>query len=735
MNAAERIADSWLRWIVAASWQLALLVAAVAALAWLLRGASPRLRYGLWLLVPLKALLPPSLAAAWGVGAWALPHVAELSPRLAAPVFDLPLQAGGLAEAPDATASPAAAAADGVSTPVALLAVWAAGCVILWGVVLWRYWQLRRAAGGMRAVDEGPVRVELERLAQSLALSTTPQLYATADNVSPMLFGVRHPRIVLPEAVLERLDANELEMILAHELIHWRRRDTWAGWLQVVVQGAFWFHPLVWLANARIRHERECACDEAVLRLARCTSDRYGETILRVLTAVRGRGAATASMVGVFERGSRLQTRLEEIMSFDPAKRTFGWLSRAVLVLAALVLLPMAAPAVQTGAADESAAAEPDVESSDDGEAGAAASTDAPADARQNPGPTIVATTPEIGATDVDPALTEITLTFDRDMDAGGFSWTGGPAFPPTPEGAAPSWKDARTCALPVELKRGTFYRVGVNSPSHRNFRGADGAPAETAAIYFATRGASRSVASRVRAPRIEKISPENGADDVDPRLSLISVTFDVPMDTGSFSWTGGGPTFPKTPAGQKPRWSRNGKTCTLPVELAPGTRYELGLNSFSHKNFATRWGVPLEPVRIEFTTAGDAADGDATAGEPATDEPAEPGASPQIVTMTPENSDEDVDPGLTEIQVTFDRPMAEGFSWTGGGPEFPPVPAGQKPRWSDDRKTCTLPVALEPNRKYRLGLNSRRFQNFASADGTPLEPVVCEFQTGPGEN
>ncbi len=105
----------------------------------------------------------------------------------------------------------------------------------------------------------------------------------------------------------------------------------------------------------------------------------------------------------------------------------------------------------------------------------------------------------------------------------------------------------------------------------------------------------------------------------------------------------------------------------------------------------------------------------------------------PRILKMTPENGDQDVDPALTEIVVTFDRPMGKGFSWTGGGEQFPTVPEGEKPRWSPDRMTATLPVALKPNAAYRLGLNSQSFKNFASADGVPLAPMVYEFRTSAG--
>jgi hypothetical protein len=75
---------------------------------------------------------------------------------------------------------------------------------------------------------------------------------------------------------------------------------------------------------------------------------------------------------------------------------------------------------------------------------------------------------------------------------------------------------------------------------------------------------------------------------------------------------------------------------------------------------------------------------------------------------------------------------MRGGFSWTGGGPEFPTVPEGHKPHWSQDRMTATLPVSLKPNASYRLGLNSQSFKNFASADGVPLEPVIYKFHTSP---
>ena len=588
MITLSELAGAWWDWAIAASWQIALLVCVVGVLTYLLRDASPRLRYGLWLLVLVKALLPPTLTAFWGVGTWGVAPVASFD----WPVVVANAEAGAKEAEPTPEKNvevPAANSPDGIHlTTGLLLLLWAAGCVTLWSAVGWRYARLVRGVRSMRRIDEGPARVELERLADRFGVRTVPKLYATDRATSPMLMGVLRPKIILPEGVLVRLDPEEVRLVLAHELVHWRRRDTWIGWLQVLVQGVFWFHPLVWWANTRLRHERECACDETVLREAACDRDEYGETIVRVVTAARGRSLAMANMVGVFERGSQLQMRLEEIMSFDPKKRRFGWASKAAVVAAALVLLPMAAPRVVADVA------------------GTAAEEAAATTAKTN-WPVIESSEPKIGATDVDPNLKEISVTFDRDMSTGGYSWTGGGEFfPPSPAGANPVWKDRRTCVLPVELKRGAFYRVGINASSYHNFKSEIGVPAETAAIYFATKGSDRAVANRVRVPKVVKVAPENGATGVDPATRMIRVTFDMPMDTGSYSFTGSGPSFPEVPEDKGARWVNN-KTVICPVkQLRSGTRYEYGLNSVSHKNIASKWGVPLAPVRFSFMTSGE---------------------------------------------------------------------------------------------------------------------------------
>lgn len=232
-----------------------------------------------------------------------------------------------------------------------------------------------------------------------------------------------------------------------------------------------------------------------------------------------------------------------------------------------------------------------------DAQTGANPDTTAPAQA-DGP-PRILATSPKSGVNNVDPALKEITITFDRDME-GGMSWTGGgPAFPKSPEGAKARWRDKRTCVLPVTLQTGHDYRVGINSPSFQNFRSTASMQAAPTAIVFRTSGPK----VESKAPEIVSLNPANGASDVSPALTELRVTFNMAMGNGC-SWTGGGPRYPVIPAGKKASWSKDHKTCVLPVELKPGSSYQLGLNSLSYKGFQSEDGVPLKPVTYTFKTS-----------------------------------------------------------------------------------------------------------------------------------
>lgn len=84
----------------------------------------------------------------------------------------------------------------------------------------------------------------------------------------PYVTGFMRPTVLLPVDFHQRFDPEQQQLILQHELTHWRRGDLHANLVALLVLTLFWFHPLCWLAYRAYRQDQELACDALVLASA-----------------------------------------------------------------------------------------------------------------------------------------------------------------------------------------------------------------------------------------------------------------------------------------------------------------------------------------------------------------------------------------------------------------------------------------------------------------------------------
>jgi RNA polymerase sigma-70 factor (ECF subfamily) len=102
----------------------------------------------------------------------------------------------------------------------------------------------------------------------------------------------------------------------------------------------------------------------------------------------------------------------------------------------------------------------------------------------------------------------------------------------------------------------------------------------------------------------------------------------------------------------------------------------------------------------------------------------------PAVVKTVPQAGATDVDPALKELKFTFSKDMMDGnWSVCQISKEHYPETAG-KIYYLPDKRTCVMPVKLQPGRTYLLWLNLGKFQNFRDSEGHSSVPYQLVFET-----
>lgn len=103
----------------------------------------------------------------------------------------------------------------------------------------------------------------------------------------------------------------------------------------------------------------------------------------------------------------------------------------------------------------------------------------------------------------------------------------------------------------------------------------------------------------------------------------------------------------------------------------------------------------------------------------------------PSVVKTIPQAGDTAVDPATKEIQVTFSKDMLTDRMWAvvqTSKKTFPAIDGTV--HYLDDKRTCVVPVKLEPGKTYVLWFNRAQFNSFRDTDNNPAVPYQLVFQT-----
>lgn len=322
-------------------WQSSLLIAVVfVADLMLAHKVRAAVRHALWLVVLVKLLLPPTLALPTGAAWWLFP---------AKPVVETPTPKNYVITYNDVTPLPSfvpqSVPESKPPAPRLNPAGWTllAATTISAGLLLWLLFRWRQVSRKVRDAASAPELGESLEEARVLARLHLPLKTKIVDEpISPAVCGLFLPVILLPRRLAEKLPANQLRAVLLHEAFHIRRMDVWINCAQALLQIIYWWHPLVWLVNSRIRRVREEAVDDAVMLALSHEADIYAPTLLEVAKLAFRRPLVSLGLIGIIESRSALRQRIERIVNFDPPRKAgLTFISFCGIFMFSAIALPM----------------------------------------------------------------------------------------------------------------------------------------------------------------------------------------------------------------------------------------------------------------------------------------------------------------------------------------------------------------------------------------------------------
>jgi beta-lactamase regulating signal transducer with metallopeptidase domain len=357
--------DSWANAIFIASWQGAIFISIVWLICRIPKIISPRVQCWLWRLVVAKLLLSllwlapvrlPVLPAdklpvpATAIHANQEPPTAQIPIALTPPLLD--------------TNAPKLIAPTAPAMPFPwlslLAATWIAG--VFFGMTrLVLGWRRSRDLCRRAIVLSEPALLDVcDCLCRRMSITKAPLIAINDEITSPMLVGIVHPRILLPT----KLPSDGIDMILAHELAHLRRRDLWWGWPAALVGVLYFFHPLVYVLRRQLRRAEEAACDSQAICVSGKEPHVYGRMLMSLLASQSHRFQHQTFAAGIVESTTGLGARLRLLADAREMSRRAVMMSALCIALIALAgLIPwrlvpksFAAAATQPAATTQPAA-------------------------------------------------------------------------------------------------------------------------------------------------------------------------------------------------------------------------------------------------------------------------------------------------------------------------------------------------------------------------------------------
>ncbi len=153
-------------------------------------------------------------------------------------------------------------------------------------------------------------------------------IFQSETVVSPFVLGIIKPKIYLPF----NMNGQDMELVIAHENAHVRRKDHLWKPLGFLILTLHWFNPLMWLGYVLLCRDIELACDEKVVK--ELSTEQKADYSQALLTCSVNRRMIAACPLAFGEVG--VKNRVKSVLNY---KNPAFWIVVTAIVASIVVAI------------------------------------------------------------------------------------------------------------------------------------------------------------------------------------------------------------------------------------------------------------------------------------------------------------------------------------------------------------------------------------------------------------
>lgn len=205
--------------------------------------------------------------------------------------------------------------------------LWMIGMVWAFTSLILGYCRVKKLI--VNSVDPSEELLQLLEGQTQSSVAQNVKIRISHDLQVPATAGAFKPIILIPGWCDREMTELEMELVIAHELVHIRRRDGLIQLMSYIVSAIHWFNPLVRIAVRCVESTRELSCDQKVITTFEAESTAvkqiYGELILNIATRANKYKPTCAVFLGGFIGSNKCLIKQRIAMLIQSrSRRKFG---------------------------------------------------------------------------------------------------------------------------------------------------------------------------------------------------------------------------------------------------------------------------------------------------------------------------------------------------------------------------------------------------------------------------